>query len=156
MIYVLTEIDPVTNENSGYVKIGYIKADAEKRANELSCGNPRQLVVIATCEGELTDEHALHVRFWQWRIEGTEWFRLVAGSDLDTWLEALRSASVSAAQLRKDRAASRPWMWRGKARSRERDLGPKCEWCGARGHATSDCPKRAQWRYQRRLATSSL
>ena len=64
----------VGEEGSLYaVKIGH-SYDPETRPNGLQTGNPRRLVVLASMEGTLEDEAALHQRYIEDNVL-QEWFR---------------------------------------------------------------------------------
>jgi hypothetical protein len=57
------------------VKIGWAKADVDKRIAELQCGCPHQLHLIGYLPGSLADEYEWHARFHGCRKRG-EWFAL--------------------------------------------------------------------------------
>lgn len=69
-------------EESGPIKIGHVKDDypelllsnVQHRVTELQIGNPRQLQVLATMPGSISDEHEIHAKFTDHRIRG-EWFK---------------------------------------------------------------------------------
>jgi hypothetical protein len=66
MIYALIE-----SGDDRYVKIGFTYTNkervnrhaAQERMVSLQCGNPRELVCVAMCDGSPLDERVLHVRF---------------------------------------------------------------------------------------------
>ncbi len=91
MIYVIRE-DIELRGSLPYVKIGYAGADAHRRAQQLQNGNPRPLIVVATIEGRVRDEQALHARFSADRVADGEWFLVTTGSDLEAWLNDLHPA----------------------------------------------------------------
>lgn len=75
MVYFLKEVDGV------HIKIGTAD-DPYKRIGQLQTGNPRQLIIVATIDGDETKERELHRKFASQRIGQTEWFNL-SQDDLD-------------------------------------------------------------------------
>lgn len=62
---------------NGPVKIWYTRENNLKtRLKELQIGNPYQLEILGTCEGNIDTERKLHERFAQYRKMG-EWFERV-------------------------------------------------------------------------------
>jgi hypothetical protein len=72
MIYFARPID------SNLVKIGYTKSDAASRVDTLQVGNPIELEIMATADGDIRAERALHGRFRASRVR-SEWFRMTPG-----------------------------------------------------------------------------
>lgn len=62
-------------EGLGLVKIGYSKSGVEGRLQSLQCASPVPLRILATVEGTLQCERALHGHYRNLRVQG-EWFRL--------------------------------------------------------------------------------
>lgn len=62
----------IQGEAGGPIKIG-ISRDVERRRNELQRAERQPLKVLATIEGTMKDESALHQRFAAHRLHG-EWF----------------------------------------------------------------------------------
>lgn len=56
------------------IKIGYAKTDAEARMATLQTGNSAELVLLATMDGDRSQEAGLHRLFAEYRVAG-EWFR---------------------------------------------------------------------------------
>jgi|13_taG_2_1085334.scaffolds.fasta_scaffold121632_2 hypothetical protein len=56
-----------------YIKIGKAK-DPQERLNGLQTGNPKNLFIIATINGDEAVEYQMHHRFKQWHHRG-EWFK---------------------------------------------------------------------------------
>lgn len=65
MIYFITD--------GLFVKVGTAK-DVPHRLTELQCGNPRRLLVLATCDGDAKLERALHGAIAAKMDGGQEWF----------------------------------------------------------------------------------
>lgn len=57
------------------VKIGFTSKDPARRIAELQIGNPRELKLLAHCEGSRCDEQAIHRYLDTYRVSG-EWFEL--------------------------------------------------------------------------------
>ena len=66
MIYFIQE------EGGGPVKIGYA-VDVAERVERLQTGNPRRLIVVASCEGDQLLEAAFHRTFMLSAVR-SEWF----------------------------------------------------------------------------------
>lgn len=58
----------------GDVKIGYTENDINKRFADLQSANSKQLVLLATLDGNRNTERALHRQFKNDRVRG-EWYR---------------------------------------------------------------------------------
>lgn len=56
------------------VKIGFTTGVVENRLKSIQTGYPERLTVLATVEGTIYDESALHARFARARLHG-EWFK---------------------------------------------------------------------------------
>ena len=74
MIYFITD-------GSDAIKIGSTD-DVLARLKQLQCGNPRELKILFTCNGGVTEEHILHELFKEYRIKvntsaSIEWFKCV-------------------------------------------------------------------------------
>jgi hypothetical protein len=61
--------------DTGPIKIGYTETldSLSGRMSGLQTGNPHKLWCLATIDGTIADEHALHDRFKESHIRG-EWF----------------------------------------------------------------------------------
>lgn len=66
MIYFIQAV------NGGHIKIGYA-TDVKKRLETLQVGNPFELRVIGTIEGDMKTKFRIHKRFEQYRYRN-EWF----------------------------------------------------------------------------------
>ncbi|MGV9893002.1 GIY-YIG nuclease family protein [Streptomyces tendae] len=65
----------IGTEDSDLVKIGYTSGNPHTRLAQLQTGQPQQLYLLWTCDGDRGLERALHTRFAPYRSRG-EWFDL--------------------------------------------------------------------------------
>ena len=66
------------------VKIG-VSNSPERRLAELERRYGKTLKIVKTIEGGQKEEAALHRRFRDWRIRGTEFF--IISRELESWIE---------------------------------------------------------------------
>lgn len=86
--------------DGGPIKIGRT-IDVAKRISLLQCGNPKPLRLLTVQEGDR--EHALHMKFAQYRTTG-EWF--ISGPEIIDWIRlSYPSAPDVGVEL------SPPWGW---------------------------------------------
>lgn len=91
MIYVIGE------NGSTVVKIGYTRDDSTKRMSSLQTGNPQELTVFWSGEGDKALERHLHSTFQPYRVRG-EWFDFASlGDPVEAIKEAYASALLNSA-----------------------------------------------------------
>lgn len=149
MIYVLGEVME-DGTASPYVKVGFVAGGpdtflwrVEKRVNQLQVGNPRRLVLIASCVGEREREKEIHRMFPDVRVRRphvTEWMRL----------EGAFGAFVDSMRLSSPRTFGRAEPKPPKERVVVGRPGPRqkhpCSICGSTDHTMSMCPNYASMR----------
>lgn len=92
MIYAIRAV------GTDYIKFGYsTKGDAAERAAEMQTGCPFELLPVAWCQGDRSDEHRIHMRL---RLAGAhargEWFVSCPETDKVLWEIRERAAESPA------------------------------------------------------------
>ena len=87
MIYFITQ-------NNDYIKIGYTERSAELRLTELQIGNPHELELSLTRDGNEGDEKQYHSRFAAYYVRG-EWFFL--SSEIKAFIRLSKAEGVGVA-----------------------------------------------------------
>lgn len=99
-LYFIGEKDPLTNEDTVFVKIGIVREsdgrDTAYRVREHQTGNPRQLYAIEIIQSPIVErlETALHGKFAPSRLSG-EWF-IFSSEERNLAIEAAKSFAKQA------------------------------------------------------------